>query len=98
MSLSSTAAYWPVRLIERLDAGRVGEQVMAGHRGRARIRADQGGQDADHRGLARAVRAEEGEDRAGVDGKIDVIECEVAAEGLGDADAFTVYGIHKLYV
>jgi hypothetical protein len=66
------------------DAGRVGEQVVPGDHGVAAVRPDQGGEDADHRRLARAVRAQKREDGAGVDGKIDVIEREVAAEGLGD--------------
>ena len=57
VSLSSTAAYWPVRLTERRT--RPGRRAGHGRAPRrAGIRADQGGQDADHCGLAGAVRAE----------------------------------------
>ena len=71
---------------------------MAGHGGRARVRADQGGQDADHRGLARAVRAEQGEDRAGLDGQVDMVEDEVAAEGLGDPGGINCVCHTQMYV
>jgi hypothetical protein len=64
------------------DADRVGQQVMAGHRGGARVRPDQRGENADQGGLARAVRPEQGDDRSGVDGKIYPVEDDRAAEGL----------------
>jgi hypothetical protein len=43
-------------------------QVVSGHARLAIVRPDQRGQDLHHRGLAGAVRAEQGEDRALLDG------------------------------
>src|SRR5258708_25549061 len=57
---------------------------MTGDRGRARIWPPERGEDAHHRGLAGAIRAEQSEHRAGLDGEIDTIEHGVAAEGLAD--------------
>ena len=59
---SSTAANWPVRLIESPDLGRRGGDVVAVDAGAAAVRPEQGGQDAHHRRLAGAVGAEEGVD------------------------------------
>src|SRR6185437_1626112 len=63
---------------------RIAEQVVAGDGGRARVWPHQRGQNPDHGRLAGAIRSEKGEDGAGLDGKIDVIESVVPAEGLGD--------------
>jgi len=67
---------------------RVREQVMTGHGGAARVRAKQGGEDADQRGLARAVRPEQGDDLAGRDGKVDPVENRLGPEGLAYAHRF----------
>jgi hypothetical protein len=64
---------------------RVGEQVMPGHGGGARVGAQQRGEDADQRGLARAVRAEERHDLAGRDGEVDPVKNGLGPECLADA-------------
>jgi hypothetical protein len=68
-----------------LDPDRVGAQIVPGYGRGPRVGAHQGGQDPDHRGLARAVRAEQGEHCAGPGRQVHVIQDGVAAEGLADA-------------
>ena len=68
-----------------LHPERVGTQVVPGDGGGPRVGAHQGGQDPDHGGLARAVRAEQGQHRAGLDRQVHVIQGCVAAEGLAHA-------------
>jgi hypothetical protein len=55
---------------------------MAGHADRARVSGKQGGQDPDRGGLARAVRAEQREDRALGDVQVDAVEDQVITVGL----------------
>src|SRR2546425_6474465 len=57
-----------------LDAGRIGENVDAGDRGRAGIGAPQALEDLDRRRLAGAVRAEEPEHLAGLDVEADTAD------------------------
>ena len=62
---------------------------MAGHPELAAVGVDEGGQDLDDGGLAGAVRAEEGEDRALGHGQVDAVEHDLVAVGLaqsGDRD------------
>ena len=65
-----------------LDPERIGEQVVPGDGRGPRVGAHQGGQDPDHRGLARAVRAEQGQHGPGPDRQVHVIQDGVSAEGL----------------
>ena len=53
---------------------RVGDHVVTGDPHGAGIGRDQGGQDADHRGLAGPVRAEQGQDRAFLHGQAHLVE------------------------
>ena len=59
-------------------------QVVAGDAHRAAVGADQGREDLDDRRLARAVGAEQREDRPLGDLEIDAVEHEVLAEGLAE--------------
>ena len=64
VSTSSTAADWPVRLMRCLTCSGSRDDVDAGDRGGARVGADERREHVDRRGLAGAVRAEQGEDLA----------------------------------
>jgi len=70
------------------DADWVGEQVVPGDGGGARVRAEQCGQDADQRGLARAILAEEGDDLALGDRQVNAVENLLVPESLADAQGF----------
>jgi hypothetical protein len=61
---------------------RLGPGVVAGHPHRAAVRRDQRGQHVHRGGLARAVRPEQGEDRARGHLEIDAVEDRPAPEGL----------------
>ena len=63
----------------------VGGDVVAGDGQLAGVGADQRREDLDHRGLAGAVGAEQGEDRPLGDVEVDVVEHEVVAERLAQA-------------
>jgi hypothetical protein len=80
------------------DAARVGQQVAAGHGGGAAVRAQQRGQDADQRGLARAVRPEQGEDLARGDGEVHPVKDRPGPEGLTEARGrYCVCHTQKVY-
>ena len=79
---SSTAAYWPVRLIFRRTAARLGDDVEAGDPRGARVGAGQRGQDPHGRRLAGAVRPEQREHAAPVDLQVDAVEHGQLAVGL----------------
>jgi hypothetical protein len=68
---------------------------MAGHGGGPGVGAQQRGEDPDQRGLARAVRPEEGEDLARRDREVDFVEDFLLAVGLAQPAVFTVYGIRE---
>lgn len=56
------------------DGRRIGEQVVAGHGGRAPGRGEQRGEHAQGGRLTRAVGAEEGDDLARADGQVDAAD------------------------
>ena len=60
----------------------VGDHVVTGDLHGAGVGRDQGGEDADDRGLAGPVRAEQREDRALVRGQVHLVEHQMAAERL----------------
>jgi hypothetical protein len=65
------------------DAHGFGQHVVAGDTGAAGVGGGEGGEDADGRGLARAVRPEQAEDRARLDLEVEAVECaHVAGVGL----------------
>jgi hypothetical protein len=69
-----------------LDALWLTRHVIAADPGCARVGAQQGGEDADHGGLARAVRPEEGGHRPGAGLEADVGQGRGLAVALGQAD------------
>jgi len=60
--------------------GRVPRQVVPRDADPPRVRADQRRQDAHHRRLAGAVRAQQGEDRALLDRQVEAVQHELVAE------------------
>ena len=68
-----------------LDRDRVGAQVVAGDGRGARVGTLERGQDPYQRGLARAVGAQQREDRARFDGEVDPIEHSLLPVALGQA-------------
>jgi hypothetical protein len=68
----------------RADEIRLGAHIVATHAHLARAGRDEGGQDLDCGGLARAVRAEQREDRALWDRQVDAIQHPPAAERLAE--------------
>ena len=81
---SSTEAYWPVRPIaaRTRSASRTTSKPATG---RARRRAQQGGEDADGGGLAGAVGAEHAEHGARGDGEVDALQRPRLPEALDEA-------------
>ena len=68
------------------DAHGLGEHVVAGDAGAARVGGGEGGEDADGRGLARPVGAEQAEDGARLDLEVEAVErTDVARIGLDEA-------------
>jgi len=67
------------------DVGGAGLRVEAEHLDGPARRPDEIEQDVDGRRLARAVRAEEAEDLAALDGQIEVVHGRLVAEALGQA-------------
>ena len=98
VSRSSTAENCPVTpIIARIAPGLRSAQVVPHHAGHPGVRRDQGGQDLDGRGLARAVRPEQGEDLALVDGQVDAVQdgllpVRLAQAGRGHRGACRVLG------
>ena len=66
-----------------LDGPALGAEVVAEHLALALVEGEQAAHHADRRGLARAVRAEEADDLAAVDGHRHVVDDGAAAEALG---------------
>ena len=67
------------------DVARLGRDVEAVDRGRARVGLEQGRQDLHERGLAGAVRAEQGEDASRLHVEVDTAQHVQVVEGLLDA-------------
>ncbi len=61
---------------------RIVHHVVTRHAHLTGVRGDQGGEDPDHRGLAGAVRTEEGEDRPLGDRQVDAVEHHRLVKGL----------------
>jgi len=64
---------------------RVVHHVVAGHAQPSCVWRNQGGEDPNHRGLAGAVRSEEGEDRSLGDRQVDAVEHDLLTKGLSHA-------------
>src|SRR5262249_36733732 len=58
--------------------------AVTGKRDRTAVGREYSGNDVEQRGLARAVRADDGEDRATLDAKADVVDRKQAAKALAD--------------
>ena len=90
MRFSSTAALCPARPMPEPELLGVAHDVEPVHLGPAAVGREQRGQDADRRGLARAVRPEQAEHRAGLDLEVDALErldvAEVPHERFGADD------------
>ena len=71
---SSTAAYWPARPIRRADQCRPSSARRGRAPGPCRRRPQDGGEDPDGGGLARAVGSEQAEHRSLLDGEADPVE------------------------
>ena len=67
------------------DGVRLSRRVVAGDAHLSGVGLDQGRQDVHRRGLAGAVRPEQGEDRAGGDAQVDTVERDRVAERLAEA-------------
>src|SRR5262245_20231510 len=64
--------------------GRKSVNAVTGKGDRTAVGREYSGNDVEQRGLARAVRADDGEDRAALDTKADVIDRKQAAKALAD--------------
>src|SRR5690606_38176049 len=76
-------------------AVRVARHVASVHRNRTTIRTNQGAQNMNRGGFARAVGAEQRCDGAGCDGEIDTVEDDFVAVGLVKVANVDRWGSHE---